>query len=312
VKKTVLVFLAGFIVLGGMAQDKTVEELRKEAARDIKKEKDPNDTIPKTWKKGGLFNLNFGQTSLTNWAAGGDQLALNFNSFLNLFAYYKKDKHAWDNSLDLSIGYVKTTSLGTRKADDRIDLLSKYGYEIFHKVYLSALFNLRTQFTEGFNYPKADSAVKVSAFFSPAYVLLAVGLDWKPNDDFSLFISPATSRWVIVLDDSLSAQGAYGVEPGENARYEIGAYLSANYKKEFIKNFVYKGKLDLFANYRNKPKNVDLFMTNLLSMNFFKGLSASIGLDMIYDDDVRIFGPESNSPRLQLRQYVGIGYAAKF
>jgi hypothetical protein len=312
VKKTVLVFLAGFIVLCGMAQDKTVEELRKEAAREIKKEKDPNDTIPKIWRKGGLFNINFGQTSLTNWAAGGDQLALNFNGFLNLFAYYKKDKHAWDNSLDLAIGYVKTTSLGTRKADDRIDLLSKYGYEIFNKVYLTGLFNLRTQFTNGFNYPEADSAVKVSTFFAPAYVLLAAGLDWKPNDDFSLFISPATNRWVIVLDDSLSAQGAYGVEPGENARYEIGAYLSANYKKEFIKNFVYKGRLDLFSNYRRNPKNMDLFMTNLLSMNFFKGLSASIGLDMIYDDDVRIFGPESNSPRLQLRQYVGIGYAAKF
>jgi hypothetical protein len=310
VKKTVLVFLTGFIVLYGIAQDKTVEELRKEAAREIKK--DPNDTIPKIWRRGGLFNVNFGQTSLTNWAAGGDQFALNVNGFLNLFAFYKKDRHAWDNSLDLAIGYVKTTSLGTRKADDRIDLLSKYGYQIFNKWYLSGLVNLRTQFTDGFNYPEVDSAVKVSTFFAPAYVLVSLGLDWKPNDDFSLFLSPATNRWVIVLDDSLSAQGAYGVEPGENARYEIGAYVSANYKKELVKNLTYKGKLDLFSNYRNKPKNVDIFMTNLFSMNFFKGLSASVGLDIIYDDDVRIFGPASNSPRTQVRQYVGIGYAAKF
>jgi hypothetical protein len=293
-----------------MGQDKTVEELRKDANREIKK--DPNDTIPKIWKKGGLFNLNFGQTSLTNWAAGGDQLALNVNGFLNLFAFYKKDRHAWDNSLDLAIGYVKTTSLGTRKADDRIDLLSKYGYQLFDHIYLSGLVNLRTQFTNGFNYPEVDSAVKVSTFFAPAYVLVSIGLDWKPNDDFSLFLSPATNRWVIVLDDSLSAQGAYGVEPGENARYEIGAYLSANYKKELVKNLTYKGKLDLFSNYRNKPKNVDIFMTNLFSLNFFKGLSATVGLDLVYDDDVRIFGPESNSPRTQVRQYVGIGYSAKF
>jgi hypothetical protein len=310
VKKTVLVFLTGFIVLYGTAQDKTVEELRKEAAREIKK--DPNDTIPKIWRKGGLFNVNFGQTSLTNWAAGGDQFALNVNGYLNLFAFYTKDRHAWDNSLDLAIGYVKTTSLGTRKADDRIDLLSKYGYRIFDKWYLSGLVNLRTQFTNGFNYPEVDSAVKVSTFFAPAYLLVSLGLDWKPNNDFSLFLSPATNRWVIVLDDSLSAQGAYGVEPGENARYEIGAYLSANYKKELVKNLTYKGKLDLFSNYRNKPKNVDLFMTNLFSMNFFKGLSATVGLDLVYDDDVRIFGPESNSPRMQVRQYIGIGYAAKF
>lgn len=309
-KKTVLVFLAGFIFLWARAQDKTAEELRKDAAREIKK--DPNDTIPKTWKKGGLFNLNFGQTSLSNWAAGGDQLSLNGNAFLNLFAFYKKDRHAWDNSLDLAIGYTKTTSVGTRKTDDRIDLLSKYGYQLFDHTYLSGLFNLRTQFTNGFNYPKVDSPVKVSTFFAPAYVLLSLGLDYKPNDDFSLFLSPATSRWVIVTDDSLSAQGAYGVEPGETSRYEIGAYLSANYKKELVKNLIYKGKLDLFSNYRRKPKNIDLFMTNLFSMNFFKGLSASVGLDLIYDDDVRIFGPDSNSPRMQVRQYIGIGYSAKF
>ena len=211
-----------------------------------------------------------------------------------------------------SIGYVKTTSLGTRKADDRIDLISKYGYEIWGKWYLSALANLRTQFTNGYNYPEIDSAVKVSTFFAPAFALLSLGLDYKPNDDFSLFLSPVTNRFVIVLDDSLSAQGAYGVEPGENARYEIGAYVSATYKKELVKNLTYKGKLDLFSNYRNNPKNIDLFMTNLFSMNFFKGLSATVGLDMVYDDDVRIFGPESNSPRMQVRQYIGIGYAAKF
>lgn len=310
VKKATLVFLAGLIVYSGMAQDKTVEELRKEAAREVKK--DPNDTTAKTWKKGGLFNLNFGQTSLTNWAAGGDEFALNANGYLNLFAFYKKDRHAWDNSLDLAIGYVKTTSLGTRKADDRIDLLSKYGYQLFDHVYLSGLVNLRTQFTDGFNYPEVDSAVKVSTFFAPAYVLVSVGLDWKPSSAFSLFLSPVTNRFVLVLDDELSAQGAYGVEPGEKSRYEIGAYLSANFNKEVVKNVTYKAKLDLFSNYRNKPKNVDIFMTNLLSMNFFKGLSATVGLDLIYDDDVRIFGPDSNSPRTQVRQYVGIGYMAKF
>ncbi len=309
-KKTVLVFLTGLIALSGMSQDKTIEELRKEGSREIKK--DPNDTIPKIWKKGGLFNLNFGQTSLTNWAAGGDELTVNFNSFLNLFAFYKKNKHAWDNSLDLALGFVKATSLGSRKSDDKIDLISKYGYELWPKWYLSTLFNFRTQFTNGFNYPDANTEVLVSDWLSPAYVLLSLGFDFKPNDDFSLFLSPVTSRWVIVTDDTLSAKGAYGVDPGETVRNEIGAFVSANYKKEFIKNLTYKGKLDLFSNYRNKPKNVDVYMTNLLTMNFFKGLSASIGLDLIYDDDVRIFGPNSNSPRTQFRQYIGIGYSAKF
>jgi hypothetical protein len=64
-----------------MAQDQTVQDLKNASAKTIAK--DPNDTIPKTWKKGGIFNFNFGQTSLSNWAAGGDKLTLNINGFLN-------------------------------------------------------------------------------------------------------------------------------------------------------------------------------------------------------------------------------------
>ena len=44
--------------------------------------------------------------------------------------FIKKEKHSWDNTFDFNLGYVKTTSLGSRKNDDRFDLLSKYGYAI--------------------------------------------------------------------------------------------------------------------------------------------------------------------------------------
>src|SRR5450432_3643968 len=91
------------------AQDKTAQELKDAAKKTISK--DPNDTIPKTWKLGGLFNFTFGQTSLSNWAAGGDNLQLNINVVLNLHAFYAKGRNAWDNTLDLGLGYIKTTSL---------------------------------------------------------------------------------------------------------------------------------------------------------------------------------------------------------
>lgn len=300
------------------AQDETVKDLKNASEKTITK--DPNDTLPKTWKKGGLFNLNFGQTSLSNWAAGGDNLQLNVNGFLNLHAFYAKDRHAWDNSLDLAMGYIKTTSLGSRKSDDRIDLTSKYGYKLTpaSKWYAGALFNFRTQFAPGFNYPKADSSVKISQFLSPGYVLLSLGLDFKPNKNFSLFISPVTSRWVIVTASGLNPLtpndkgNVYGVPLGKTVNNEIGAYLSANYMKEIVKNVTYKGKLDLFSNYKRNPQNVDVFMTNLLSANIFKGISFNLGLDLIYDDDVRIFGANQHGARTQFREYIGIGYLKKF
>jgi hypothetical protein len=301
------------------AQDKTVQDLKAEAASKTIG-KDPKDTIPKTWKTGGLFNFNFGQTSLSNWAAGGDNLQLNINGFLNLHAFYAKNRSAWDNNLDLALGYVKTTSLGSRKSDDRIDLTSKFGYKTSptSKWYMSALFNFRTQMAPGYNYPTATSSYLISQFMAPGYVLLSLGMDFKPNDNFSLFLSPITSRWVIVNATGLDTThpndkgGQYGVPLGNSSVNQIGAYMSATYKKEIVKNITYLGKLDLFSNYKKNPENINVFMTNVLSANIFKGISVSLGLDVIYDDNTRNLGADHASRRTQLRQYIGIGYMKKF
>lgn len=303
-----LVFL--LITLTSIAQDKTVQDLRNESGKSIKK--DDKDTIVKTWKTGGMFNGTVGQTSLSNWAAGGDQFSFNSNGILSLFAFYKKGIHVWDNSLDLELGYINSTSLGTRKTNDRIDFVSKYGCQLFDHMYLTGLFNFRSQFTNGFTYPDDTTKIKQSTFMAPAYVIVALGMDWKPSPTFSLFLSPITTRWVIVKDNELSAKGAYGVDTGKTSRNEIGAYLTASCNREIIKNLTYKGKLDLFSNYKHDPQNIDIFMTNLLSMNVYKGFAFNIGADFIYDDDVRIFGKDKNGARLQVRQFIGIGYQRKF
>jgi hypothetical protein len=300
------------ITANSIAQDKTVQELRKELDKAIKKEKDANDTIPKTWKTGGMFNGTFGQTSLSNWAAGGDQFSFNSNGLLSLFAFYKKGIHSWDNTIDLELGYINSTSLGTRKTNDRIDMVSKYGCQLFDHMFLTGLFNFRSQFTDGFTYPDDTTKIKQSTFMAPAYVIVALGMDWKPSPTFSLFLSPITTRWVIVRDNELSAKGAYGVDTGKTSRNEIGAYLTANVNREIIKNLTYKAKLDLFSNYKHDPQNIDLFMTNLLTMNVYKGFGFNLGVDLVYDDDVRTFGKDKNAARLQVRQFIGIGYQRKF
>ena len=126
------------------AQDQTVKALQTEAGKAIKT--DAADTTRKNWRKGGIYSLNISQGSLSNWAAGGDDYSLSVNSVLSLFAFYKKDRNSWDNTFDFNLGYVNTTSLGSRKNDDRFDLLSKYGYAMNPKLNLSALINLRSQF----------------------------------------------------------------------------------------------------------------------------------------------------------------------
>ena len=303
--------LASFVLtcLHVSAQDETVKDLRDASGRIIKK--DPNDTLPYTWRKGGMYGINISQGSLSNWAAGGDEFSLSVNSVLNLFAFYKKDKHSWDNSLDFNLGYVNTTSLGSRKNDDRIDLLSKYGYALNSKLNVAGLVNFRSQFFKGYTY-EDDVKTLSSTFLSPAYILVSPGLDFKPNADLSIFVSPITARWTIVKDDSLSAQGLYGVDPGKHSNAEFGAFASVNYLKEFNPNVSFKSRLDLFSNYRRKPKNVDLYFTNVLNVKLTKLLAVTWSVDMIYDDDVRLFGKDNNGAALQVKSLIGVGLLARF
>jgi hypothetical protein len=49
-------------------------------------------------------------------------------------------------------------------------------------------------------------------------------------------------------------------------------------------------------------------MTNMFSFKINKNFSATYNLDLIYDDKIRIFGPQKKSPGLQMKSMVGIGY----
>ena len=300
------VFVSFTSIQFSAAQDVVISKLRTETSREIKKEE---DSTLWNWKKGGVFNLNVAQGSLSNWAAGGDNFSMTLNAYFNYFVYYKKDRHSWDNNLDVNLGYVQTTSAGSRKNDDRFDILSKYGYKMDPKGkwFLSGLFNFRSQFFDGYTYSNNIGSF-ASTLLSPAYIILSAGFDYKPNDKFSMFISPLTSRTTLVMNKALAAKGSYGVPIGKNALYEVGAFASFNYNNTFSKNIVYKARLDLFSNYLNNPGNVDVFMTNQLTVKVAKNFSATYSLDMIYDDDVRLFGPNKTSPGLQLKSLIGLGY----
>jgi hypothetical protein len=192
-------------------------------------------------------------------------------------------------------------------------LTSKYGYALNKHWNLSTLFNLRSQFANGYSYEKnaagADTRTLTSKTLAPAYVLLSLGLDYKPSSNFSLFMSPMTGRWVLVSDTSLGK--LYGLVTGKKVKSELGAFLSANYTAKMGKNFTYKTKLDLFSNYKQNPQNVDVFWTNVITAKITKYINFSFNVDMIYDDDTHNVDP-TKGPAPQWLQLMGIGFAYKF
>ncbi len=233
------------------------------------------------WKTGGVFAINLAQTSLTNWAAGG-QNSVATNGLFSAFANYKKGKSVWVNSLDLGYGVLKQgKSTGFRKTDDKFDFLSKYGQEAFKNVYYAALFNFKTQMAPGYNYVDETTKNKISDLFSPAYLLVALGMDYKPNANLSIFLAPVTAKVTFVTDTALSNAGAFGVEPGKKTNSEFGGYLRAIYtkndfKSEFLKNVSFTTKVDLFSNYTKNPQNIVVNWETLIALKVNKFISANL------------------------------------
>ena len=276
------------------------------------------------WKRGGVFAVNLAQTSLTNWAAGGSN-SFAVNGMLSTFANYKRNKSVWVNSLDLGYGLLKQGGSGYMKTDDKFDFLSKYGYEAFKNFYYSALLNFKTQMAPGYKYP--DKTNKISDLFSPAYLLLALGLDYKPSDHFSAFIAPVTGKITFVTDQKLSDAGAFGVKPGNKSLTEFGGYLRAIYtrndfKSAFLKNVTFTSKVDLFSNYLEKPQNIVVNWETLIAFKVNKFLSANVNTQLVYDDKIKvpfdrngngtIETGESIGSLIQFKEILGIGFSYNF
>jgi hypothetical protein len=310
---TVLFFLFSILSLGQVTEGE--KSLRTQA----------KDTI-QGWKKGGVLSLNLAQTSLTNWAAGGEN-SLAVNGIFAVFANLKKGKSAWDNSLNIGYGTMKQGKEDSRKTDDKIDFLSKYGREAFSNFYYAVLLNFKTQMKPGYNYP--DVTNKISDFFAPAYLLLALGMDYKPNAYFTAFIAPVTAKFTFVNDETLSAAGAFGVEPGKKSKSEMGGYIRASYTKndftrEFLKNVAFSTKIDLFSNYADNPQNIDINWETLISMKINKYLAVSFNTNLIYDDNVKIVVDRNDDgtidaselanpgPRTQFKEIFGVGFSYNF
>jgi hypothetical protein len=291
------------------------------------------DTV-RYWKKGGLTGLNFTQSSFTNWAAGGEN-AFSATALTSLFANYKKGKWSWDNNIDMAYGLLKPGTDKVRKNEDRIDFTSKLGRYAFYKHwYYTALINFKSQFDKGYNLP--DDSNVVSHFLAPAYVIGAIGLEYKVEDNsFSVFISPLTSKTIIVNDQRLADAGAYGVDAaeydsvagvyvlskyGNMVQSQFGGYIRIEVKKDIMKNVNLNTKLELFSDYLKNPQNIQVNWELLLSMKVNKFITTSISTNMIYDHNIPVpvkreingVMVDGTGPRLQFKEVLAVGLAYKF
>ena len=264
------------------------------------------------WSISGQASLNFSQVSFSNWVAGGQNSVSGVGLF-NLNANYKKEKINWENSLKTGYGLLKEEQNELSKTDDKLELNSKLGIETKNeKLLYSSFLNFNSQFGNGYNYPNTTD--KISAFFAPAYLTIATGIDYKPSEMFSLYVTPVSGKFTFVTDEELSAAGAFGVEPGKKTRAELGALFKSEFKTPVVKNVTLNSTLTLFSNYLNNPQNIDVNWDLAVNMKINDFLSANFLSNLIYDHDILVPIDDAGNTgrRVQFKQLLGVGLSYKF
>lgn len=288
------------------------------------------DTLPDGWRSKGLAQLLFSQSAFNDdWQGGGtSNIAGNFD--INWDLNYKKGKLTWDTKLTSILGLAAAKDQRfIRKTTDRLELNSIAGSRIQKtKWYYSGIFNFRTQMAPGYTFfdrqvldemgeivETVQDRTLITTSFSPAYFQAGPGILWKDSNDFKVNLAPATSRLIFVqkrftqVDENdpvaLEAYEPYfGVAANEVTRFELGASLSVYYKEELFKDIVFENILNLYADYLENTKNVDLDYTLNVAMQVNKYITTNLALQLIYDENA-ISG-------LQVRQVLGVGLKYAF
>jgi hypothetical protein len=263
------------------------------------------------WKSKYESTLGFSQTTLTNWAKGGEKASFSSNLILNIYKEYTKKSLSWNNYMGIAYGISKMQSVpGLRKTDDKINFLSKGGIYAWRHWDYTGFFEFKSQFSNGYAYP--NDSVPISKFMAPAYFQLSAGLNYKPVEYFAVFISPVGSRLTLVNDTALTQrpEGAYGVYGGNKTLWQVGGSINAIFKKDILKNINLMSKLDIFSNYGDRPEKIVVGWENNILMKVNKYIAVNLSTMLIYDEKAI---DKDNTGKfkdiIQFRETLGIGLA---
>ncbi len=258
----------------------------------------------KNWKTGIITGLYFNQGFVSkSWSRGGES-SIAITATLNAYANYKKERHSWENRLEMKYGLLKSGYNKFRKNEDRLEINTKYGQKAVKNWYYSAQFNLKTQIAKGYNYSKNKPRTLVSRFLSPVYIITSLGMDYKPNSNLSVLISPLSAKYTIVSDTVNINQTTYGVSKYKKIKKEIGAYINVISTTKIWKDFEVQNRVTLYTNYVQKTKNIDIDWEMIVNIPINQYLSTKIATHLISDDNT--------SSKLQFRENFALGISYIF
>ena len=345
--KRVLTYIALSLAVLWSASAQNTQEAAAAAAAAFSAAEDVPEKVekPQYWTNTFLTNINFGQTYLSQWAAGGyNNVSLAGN--VDASANYAKGKLLGTNRLQLDYGFLYSADKPiVQKHKDRIYLESKWGYEtpIKHLAY-SASFDFKTQFNNNYDYRTPSSngqdepSVKdwlearklKSGFFAPAYLNMGVGVLWTPVPWFSLNVAPLSGGAVFVTIPELRytygmdlKEGSPYATPKEaytdqkfdefkSARMEFGAQIKADMAWVINDAFSYTTQVTVFYNYLTPKVEPRITWDNKVFWKLAKYFALTLSTNMIYDPRVVVRDVDKDgkpdTKGIQFKEFLEFGF----
>ena len=305
------------------------------------------------WSCTGVVGLNASATGLVNWAAGGNN-NVNGVAFGKVRLLYNENNLSWETNLNLEYGlsYIDQKNDPFQKSSDVIDFKTKFGWQ-FHKAwYLTAAAGFQSQFAYGRAYDgtEADDPI-ISKFLSPSYTDISVGIDWKPNSIFSLYLSPVAGKITTAYVGDAVEKANPGLREQMQEKYGTWAYVKDSDEKKYTNckaelginfkgsiNYTYKDLkiittlglftpyawdktevLDAegkFVGYRDNNRrfgNFDVDWDTSISYQFLKCLNVTLSTSLKYYNGVKIANAEGvAAERVQFKGILGLGVGYSF
>lgn len=226
------------------------------------------ETKENPWKFNGTVGLNAAATGMWNWAAGGNN-NVNGVASTKLRLLYSENSMSWETNLDMEYGlsWIDQEYDALQKTSDKINFNTKFGWE-FHKTwYLTVSAGFQSQFAYGRSYDgTAGFDPIISKWLAPSYTDIAVGIDWKPNDIFSIYLSPVAGRLsTAYVSDKL------------NQKFADNYAISAEEKDLYGATGLEYALKDKYAVWNYKVINET---TGELGKSYEKNLRAELGLSL--------------------------------
>ena len=188
------------------------------------------------------------------------------------------------------------------KNEDKLEIQSKVGVKAFRHWNYATQFDLNTVLFNSYN--ASDRETVIANFLSPCNFTLSLGLDFKPKDNISLYLSPIAGQWVYVRDTNKVDVTRYGIEAGKRYKSDAGAKIELKNKHSLFNFLDIDNHLMLFSSYYEQPEKltVDWRLTLKFKINYF--MQTSIYANAVYN--------QNDSKKIQFKETLNLGVHFRF